>query len=585
MWKFIISFLVLVISLPYSAFGIITVSGTVIDENSNPLEFASVQLLTAAGQPTSFGVDANTNGYFEIETTADNQKIQIYYMGYETKTLNATGSLGTIQLKPSAKTTLLSEVLIENADCKEPKHLEPLHATAARNIEEAPTQCYPTECKSTYKLVGSGQNATCKSRNGDPCDKTDLGNMYGTAGTYTCDTDKCICNITECNTELYQQKPNKQGKCVSLSGTKCDINNAKKSAYVCTETSCVCKVTECDKNYVPNADGTECVSTKCQNCQIWDDSKKQCTDDIEIDNSCTDKISNSKTATYTCESNVKSCTLTDCNPGYQKRNNQCESLSGTTCSNPPPHATDTYRTFDNSGNEFCHVVTCKGGYEPSDDGATCVPAKEYDMDALEQNADQAHENENSLANRMLGGASMAAMGIGGMELAQGLAQQRADAKADADMTAYLATFRCEYGPNHADGNTTGNEVPGANQLFDLYQEYAALASSVKATKEALNMTPGIESQVILDKANIGLYDDVSTGKTNGTYASLYRAKMGGDVDQAKLQEMSDTSKNRVVGGAVAAGAGAIAGIGGDVLLNQIDWNKNNSDTQKMQNKK
>ena len=222
---------------------------------------------------------------------------------------------------------------------------------------------------------------------------------------------------------------------------------------------------------------------------------------------------------------------------------------------------------------------------PEQEGAQEVENEEppqnqtNDTQPQKQNADQAHENENSLANSMLGGASMAAMGIGGMELAQGLAQQRADAKADADMAEYLATFKCEYGPNHADGNTTGNEVPGANQLFKLYQEYEALAAEVKSIKEALNMTPGIESQVILNNATVGLYDDVSDGKTNGTYASLYRAKMGSDVDQAKLQEMSDASKNRIVGGAVTASTGASAGIGGGVLLNQIDWNKNNSDAE------
>ncbi|MFQ6739809.1 MAG: carboxypeptidase-like regulatory domain-containing protein [Alphaproteobacteria bacterium] len=629
MWKFVISFLVLVISLPYSAFGI-TVSGTVLDgddDNNAPLSSATVCVIDQQTEECSTnGTITDLSGKFTISNVDETSNIQISFIGYETRTLSAKENMGTIILKTDNS---LDEVTIVYANCKESKYLEPLHATAASNIKDEPTKCYPTRCKPTYKLVGFEQNATCKSRNGDPCDKTDLGIMYGTAGTYTCNTDKCICNITKCNTKLYQQTPNKQGECVSLSGTKCTITNAKNSEYVCTPTSCICNVIECNKNfirtedqtrcvskhnapcdtndlpahaksgqydcddngctcntniqcdnnYVPNANGTGCVSTECPNCQIWNDETKKCDDNSDINQDCTPTTTGAKKATYVCENNEKICKIDECNSAYEKKGNQCESLSGTTCSNPPLHATGTYRTFDDSGNEICHVVKCKNGYKPSEDESSCVPAKEYDKGALEQNADQAHENENSLANRMLGGASMAAMGIGGMELAQGLAQQRADAKADADMTAYLATFKCEYGPNHAQGGTTGNEIPGANQLFNLYQEYAALASSVKATKEALNMTPGIESQVILDKANIGLYDDVSTGKTNGTYASLYRAKMGSDVDQAKLQEMSDTSKNRVIGGAVTASTGAAAGIGGDVLLNQIDWNKNNSDAK------
>ncbi|MFQ6739761.1 MAG: hypothetical protein ACLRFJ_03805 [Alphaproteobacteria bacterium] len=198
---------------------------------------------------------------------------------------------------------------------------------------------------------------------------------------------------------------------------------------------------------------------------------------------------------------------------------------------------------------------------------------------LEQKYLAAKEREQSLANRMLGGATMALTGIGGMELAQGLAEQKADKDAELDMDAYLATFKCEYGNNRAQGSETGIELPGANNLFDLYQEYMTLAADLKERKEALGLKPGIESEVVLDKANTGLYDDTSTGITNGTYASLYRAKMGSDVDRAKLQEISDTSKKRVTGGAVTAGAGATFGIGGNILLNKIDWDKTSQETE------
>ena len=183
------------------------------------------------------------------------------------------------------------------------------------------------------------------------------------------------------------------------------------------------------------------------------------------------------------------------------------------------------------------------------------------------------------AYKTLGAVTMAATGIGGMELAQGLAEQKADKDAELDMDAYLATFKCEYGNNRAKGSETSVELPGANTLFDLYQEYMTLAADLKERKEALGLKPGIESEVILDKANTGLYDDTSTGITNGTYASLYRAKMGSDVDRAKLQEISDTSKKRVTGGAVTAGAGAMVGIGGNILLNKIDWDKTSQETE------
>ena len=165
---------------------------------------------------------------------------------------------------------------------------------------------------------------------------------------------------------------------------------------------------------------------------------------------------------------------------------------------------------------------------------------------------------------------MAATGIGGMQLAQGLAEQKADKDAEQDMAAYMATFRCTYGNGKSvKGGTTEIELPGGNdpEIMKLRNEYFALAADLKERKEALGMKPGIESEVILDKAQMGLYDDENVGITDGAYASLYRAAMGNEKDQAKLQEMKDTSKKRVVGGAIAVAAGTVVGIVGNQIIN------------------
>ena len=53
--------------------------------------------------------------------------------------------------------------------------------------------------------------------------------------------------------------------------------------------------------------------------------------------------------------------------------------------------------------------------------------------------------EQSTANKLLGAAAIGAGGIGGMMLASGIAAQQADQAATRDMTAYIATFRCNYG--------------------------------------------------------------------------------------------------------------------------------------------
>lgn len=201
------------------------------------------------------------------------------------------------------------------------------------------------------------------------------------------------------------------------------------------------------------------------------------------------------------------------------------------------------------------------------------------VDKLSENYQAVKENEQSLENRTLTAATTAATGLGGMELARGLAEQSADKDADQDMTAYIETFRCEYGNGKSvKGGTTEIELPGGNnsEMMRLRTEYFALAADLKERKEALGMKPGIESEAILDKAELGLYDDESVGITGGAYASLYRAKMGNETDQSKIDEEKQKSSNRVKGGAIAAGAGVVGGIVGNAIINK-DAPKNESD--------
>ncbi|MCQ2581924.1 MAG: hypothetical protein MJ170_02995 [Alphaproteobacteria bacterium] len=215
----------------------------------------------------------------------------------------------------------------------------------------------------------------------------------------------------------------------------------------------------------------------------------------------------------------------------------------------------------------------------ADDSASMLPpnpfAELYNRaNELEEKYLAAKNREQSLANRTLGAVTMAATGIGGMELAQGLAEQRADKDAEMDMTAYMETFRCEYGNGkNVKGGTNGVQLP-ADKLFDLYQEYITLAADLKERKEALDLKPGIESEVISDKANTGLYDDTSTGITNGTYASVARALTDpNSADAQKWNEQKDaTDKNKKIGLGVGIGGAALGGIG-NVLTNHIDWDK------------
>ncbi|MBE6461746.1 MAG: hypothetical protein E7006_02785, partial [Alphaproteobacteria bacterium] len=104
-------------------------------------------------------------------------------------------------------------------------------------------------------------------------------------------------------------------------------------------------------------------------------------------------------------------------------------------------------------NARCKEQKCNTGWEQGEDGTwSCETIKKEENKKTEENsqgysdaeikelqekADDAKANEQLLANRMLGGATMAATGAGGQMLATGLAEKKADADAERQMTAYL----------------------------------------------------------------------------------------------------------------------------------------------------
>ena len=190
--------------------------------------------------------------------------------------------------------------------------------------------------------------------------------------------------------------------------------------------------------------------------------------------------------------------------------------------------------------------------------------------------DEAKAKEQSTANKMLGGLTTAATGLGAMELMQGLSEQKADDEAAEDMAAYLATFRCTYaGGKSVKGGTEPIELPGGNDktLMDLRNEYIQLAASLKERKESLGMKPGIESEEILDKAEMGLYDDENVGITQSAYASLYRAQTGNAEDQAKIDAAKESTNKKLKIGATVAVAGAAVTAIGNYALNHNNKNK------------
>ena len=176
---------------------------------------------------------------------------------------------------------------------------------------------------------------------------------------------------------------------------------------------------------------------------------------------------------------------------------------------------------------------------------------------LNENLDAMRETEQSLENRLLGGATMGATGIGGQMLASGLAEQSADDTAAMDMNAYLATFKCDYGMGlNISGGETNITLPGANILLPLRNEYIELATRLRQAKESLGLPLGIESVEILDPTDANLYDNAAVGVTD--YA----------LDTAAERAASTETDEKIQTGAITAGVGAAAGLVGNLIINR-----------------
>ena len=84
------------------------------------------------------------------------------------------------------------------------------------------------------------------------------------------------------------------------------------------------------------------------------------------------------------------------------------------------------------------------------------------------------------------------------------------------------------------------------------------------------MTPGIESEEILDKANMGLYDNESLGKTDGAFTSLATALSNPTgADAAEWEAQKAETAEQLKTGAITAGVGAVASIAANILRHFI----------------
>ncbi len=218
------------------------------------------------------------------------------------------------------------------------------------------------------------------------------------------------------------------------------------------------------------------------------------------------------------------------------------------------------------------ICRCMDGYHrvggPDKNGkyaatGKCVYAPEIktqikrDDMAMQRDAEDAYRNEydnaQSWANKGTTALSTLATGEGAMMAARAIAEKIADDDAEEKMAEYVSTMKCEYGGGQSVNLGDTETLPGGNELANYYAEYKQLADKLKATKAALNLRPGIEAEVLYDRAETGLYQYQTAERQSGGFTSLSRALMnpdGTDAEQWNAQR-AETNQNLLVGGALA----------------------------------
>lgn len=109
--RFIKVFLLIGIILPVSL-SAQTVTGKLIDENSKPLSYANVVLLSLPDSVYVSGTISGEDGSFTLEATSENQIVQISFLGYKTvcKPINPA-NIGIVQLVSDEQ--VLGEVVVK----------------------------------------------------------------------------------------------------------------------------------------------------------------------------------------------------------------------------------------------------------------------------------------------------------------------------------------------------------------------------------------------------------------------------------------------------------------------------------------
>lgn len=616
MRKIIFVIFSLIYAIPAMA---LNVSGTVVDENNEPLIGATVYM---PGTTKGFSIYDPNGKFSESIDVSETDQLEVSFMGCQPGMfsanelndkliiLNCTQQLEAISVEAvfvsrPCNTTELTELNATAGSTKKPEYSD----------DGTNAYCNPTACKCGFDLNKTNpEKNTCDPwpSDGKECKTSD---EHASLGYMECIDDKPVCKIEKCKVGYKlngdkcveikcpcgQDFDEKTNECVAWTADKkCTKlpKNAKSGKPVCRDGIEICEITECDgiefdldteNNQCKKTTGDECTSNdkNAKKAKLEKRNKemicviKTCNkgytpsdDGLKCEQSagdCSSQVSQIDPNATKGEYKKKECRITECKNGYDVDNNKCVPISGN-CKKLPENALrGTIKFDDKTQSEICLVSHCKAGFKPSDDKKSCIADQEEQnkMDELRDNYEKTKANEQSLANRTLGAASMATMGLGAMQAASAKAEKNVYEDVEQDMASYLATFRCDFGTGKRfQGGEKNIQIPGTAELIPLYSEYVNLANDLKARKEQLGMRAGIESEKILDSATTGLYDDVSSGITSGVYASLSRALMNPDGEDAKKwAEMKGETDKQLKQGLTAVGIGAVVGVAGNAIIN------------------
>ena len=347
-------------------------------------------------------------------------------------------------------------------------------------------------------------------------------------------------------------------------------------------------VTECSNiNEIYDVDEGKCVPDECKISGGTRDADKKCEckadlglepDDAENPQKCQCKENG-----YEYDPNEEICISTEKNAPEPETIDEeaCVNSGGYVQENKCVCVSEKHLTTPDNKTCVCDDDT---KYEFNDTAKQCVPKNPFDEEAkkrLQEAKDkltETDENEQSWANRALTAASTAATGLGTMAAFSAYSEQQADKEAEQDMSNWLATMSCEYG-NHQQVKAGNEEISLPDgDLFDYYNEYKQLADRLKTTKTALGLRKGIESEVLYEQAQTGLYQNSNIGKTGGAYTSLARAMTDKEGEDATAwAEQKQDSKTKLWAGVAAAGVGVVGGAVVNYLINEHEWDDDDDD--------